>query len=243
MKISTGRQRDAQLIRQANRAAAVGRLFLGEIRNWQEFLDADTVDLEGLPRRQLKSGRADARDRLSQEIKAFCSRNFEGMTQSRLSKIYEEIKAYRGIELPLVEFEPRFARVRREVLQGSPTHSTVCVSLWGLQYGCSTEHELAKDVLTGPVSLCVETQAELKKYEGLGQYANCDAAMTKLEFFCEKKASLRGRGHRVSLNLIEAYLNGLAWDFIRVQGTNGLSDPQEKSARRFVVCVDREGSC
>lgn len=44
----TGREREAEIIRQANRAAAVGRLMLGELNPWQEFLQADVTDLEGL---------------------------------------------------------------------------------------------------------------------------------------------------------------------------------------------------
>lgn len=39
MHRQTGRQKEAALIRQVNRAAAVGRLLLGEVRDWSEFLE------------------------------------------------------------------------------------------------------------------------------------------------------------------------------------------------------------
>jgi hypothetical protein len=44
MNRPSGRDKEASIIRQANRAAAVGRLMLGEMRHWAEFLDADQID-------------------------------------------------------------------------------------------------------------------------------------------------------------------------------------------------------
>jgi hypothetical protein len=96
-------------LRQANRAAAVGRLMLGETRHWVEFLEADQLDLSALPRRQLKPGKVDVKKRLSAELERFCGKNFKGMTQQGLSNMYEDIKAFRGMEMPLSEFERRFA--------------------------------------------------------------------------------------------------------------------------------------
>ncbi|WP_420643807.1 hypothetical protein [Candidatus Leptofilum sp.] len=130
----SGREREAKMIRQANRAASVGRLMLGQFNTWQEFLKADVLDLENLPRRQLKSGKTDVKRRLSPEIKGFCSRNFRGMTKSKLSLLYEDIKAFRGLEIPLKEFEKNYARVNRKVLKGNPAHLTVSISLWGPSY-------------------------------------------------------------------------------------------------------------
>ena len=83
----SGREREAEQIRRANRAAAVGRLMLGELRTWQEFLEADTVDLVQLPRRQLQALRADVKTRLSREIETFCSRNFQSMNIPRNSSL------------------------------------------------------------------------------------------------------------------------------------------------------------
>ena len=59
MKRVRGGERETERIRQANCAAAMGQLMLGELSNWLEFFEADLIDLESLPRRQLKSGQAD----------------------------------------------------------------------------------------------------------------------------------------------------------------------------------------
>ena len=90
---------EAAKIRQANRASAVGRLLLGEFQDWSQFLSPETDDLEALPRRMLKAGKADVQNRLSNEIDRFCKQNFTGMDIPKLNKLYEEIKAHRGLEM------------------------------------------------------------------------------------------------------------------------------------------------
>ena len=111
MAIIWGREREANRIKQANRAAAVGRLMLGQINNWKEFLEVDTIDLENLPRKRLKAGLADVKSRLSNEVKSFNHKNFIGMSEDKFSLLYEDIKAYRGLEISLKEFEQKYASV------------------------------------------------------------------------------------------------------------------------------------
>lgn len=159
----SGRDKEAAMIRQANRAAAVGRLMLGEVRHWVEFLGADQIDLTSLPRRQLKSGKADIKKRLSEELEQFCKANFRGMTKQRLSEMYDDIKAFRGMEMPLSEFERRFAPVRSEVLRGNPAHLTVSISLWGLQFRIP-EEELARDIMQA-AEFGANAQERLKNFE------------------------------------------------------------------------------
>jgi hypothetical protein len=221
-----GREREARLIRQANRAATVGRLMLGELHTWRQFLEADTLDLESLPRRNLKAAVVDVRQRLSPEIKDFCSKNFRGMNESILSLLYEEVKAYRGLELPLSEFEKRFAAVRRGVLKGNPIHVTVSISLWGLQFKFP-EDELAKD-LTSALDLIAEAHAKLQSFETkphtllLARRAEI-ASLTQQKMFSVRSAFL------CCFNLVEAYLNGLAWDYVQTHGTANLSNQKRKA--------------
>jgi len=96
-----GRDRESSRIKKANKASAVGKLFLSEIKDWSEFLETDLIDLPSLPRRSLRAGVHDVRIRLSKEIKKFCRLNFTNMTEDMLSDLYEEIKAHRGFEIPL----------------------------------------------------------------------------------------------------------------------------------------------
>jgi hypothetical protein len=221
----SGREREARLIRRANRAAMVGRLMLGELYSWHQFLEADAVDLEALPRRNLKAALSDVRSRLTPEIRSFCSKNFRGMDERKLSLLYEEIKAYRGLELPLPEFEERFASVRREVLRGNPAHLTIAISLWGLQFKFP-EGELAKD-LTTALRLVLEAHNEANQYRTKrhiqlrAKGAEIGSLMRK-EMFAVRSAIL------ICFNLVEAYLNGLAWDYVQTHGTASLSNRTRK---------------
>jgi len=106
--VPKGKHKDIEILRIANRAASVGRLMLGETRSWEEFLKADTEDLESIPRRILRSGVHDVKKNVLKQIKRFCSKNFEGLSEQKLNLLYEEIKAKRGLEIPLNDFEVKY---------------------------------------------------------------------------------------------------------------------------------------
>ncbi|UCE07446.1 MAG: hypothetical protein JSW07_05275 [bacterium] len=205
-----GRNSEVALIRRANRAAAIGRLMLGEIRNWEEFLKADTEKLDTLPRRVLKHAAGDVKRSVGKEVKKFCNQNFESMTEAKLESLYEEVKTFRGLELPLKEFEQRFAKVRKKVLKSAPSHATVVISLWGLKFKFPEDY-LAKDLLQA-LSEALEANSELDKY----QNAPHRTALSQLD---EITPILRKGDHAcrscllICFNLLESYLNGIAWDF------------------------------
>lgn len=225
MKRVQGREREAKLIHKANRAAVVGRLMLGELSDWIEFLEADLIDLKKLPRRQLKSGQADVKRRLASEIRDFCSKNFDGMSIDKLSELYEEIKAYRGLEITLKEFEERFAPVRKAILRGNPAHLTICISLWGFQWKFP-EDELAKDIIEG-LRLGSEAQTKLQKYGGLSHVKLMEERNDINLSIVEEKFAARSILINC-FNLIEAYLNGLAWDYIQTHNIDNLSNRNKK---------------
>lgn len=225
MPVTLGRERDARLIRQANRAAAVGRLMLGQFHTWHEFLQADVIDLTRLPRRQLRSGTADVRNRLSAEIEDFCRQNFKGMDERKLSQLYEEIKAFRGLEMPLIEFERRFAPIRRKILEGRPKHLTISISLWGLQFKFP-EDEMTKDLIEA-LQIVFEAHTQLKQDE-VKSHATLRRERSRISSLIRKK-SFAARTVLIScFNLIEAFLNGLAWDYVQTHGTANLSNSQKK---------------
>lgn len=217
---------EAAIIRQANRASAVGRLLLGEFKNWSQFLSPETDYLEFLPRRALKAGKTDVKRHLSKEIQIFCRQNFVGMNIQDLDRMYEEIKARRGLEIPLSEFEKRFAKVRDRVLCGQPRHCTVVISLWGLQFKYP-EHMLAGDVVES-LKLLAQAESALKRYEvksfqGIIRERDEVSSTIRLETFSCRACILS------CFNLIEAFLNGLAWDFSQApENITNLSEKKKK---------------
>jgi hypothetical protein len=225
MPSTSGRDKEVKLIRQANRASASARLMLGEFNDWHEFLEAETIDLDSLPRRNLKAGSKDVRRRLSREIEGFCSRNFQNMDERKLSQLYEDIKAFRGFELPLNEFESKFSPLLPKVLKGMPKHLTVCISLWGLQFKFP-EEEMAKD-LTEALNILLSVEARLKDYQDK-HHSEHKEDRTEISRLTRQK-SFSARSAVIScFNLIEAYLNGLAWDYIQTNGTENLSNKKKK---------------
>lgn len=219
--MKTGRKIEAKLIRKANRAAAVGRLMLGELSDWNEFLAADSLDIESLPRRQLKSGAADAKKRMSPEIKRFCRINFENLNEAKLSQLYEVIKANRGIEFPLKDFEQEYSKILPRVIAGFPPHCTVVFSLWGLQIKFP-EDILSKDIFEA-INTAHEADAERLKYRQ-------DRAKKDVFAKLERKRDHAARSCILScFNLVEAYLNGIAWDLAQDHDAfNSLSKRQQK---------------
>ena len=104
-----GRDKEASLIRDANVASAAGRLLLGEISSWNDFLEPDLIDYASLPRRQLKSGKNDIQKSLQGRIDGFCKSNFQSMTRDKLVLLYEELKAHRRLEIPYIEFSRKYS--------------------------------------------------------------------------------------------------------------------------------------
>jgi hypothetical protein len=216
-----GRKDEAKLIRQANRAAAVGRLMLRQLSSWHEFLEVDVLDFESLPRRQLKSGAADVKKRVGKEIKRFCSINFENMTEAKLSQLYEDLKAHRGLEMPLKEFEAKYSKIIPQVIEGSPPHCTVVFSLWGfgIKY---PEDILSKDIFEA-ITTAHEADAERKKMK---------PGHDKREEFArlERKRDHAARScFLCCFNLVEAYLNGIAWDFAQNEEALGALSKRQQN--------------
>ena len=46
--LTSGRRREIEKITKAKKAAAAGRLLLGEIKSWPDFLESDLTDLSSL---------------------------------------------------------------------------------------------------------------------------------------------------------------------------------------------------
>ena len=225
---TNSRSRKAKLIRDANKASAVGRLLLGQISDWTEFLEPETTDYESLPRRQLKSGRKSVRDQCKPGIDKFCRKNFASMDQSKLVKLYDAIKSSRHLEIPYVDFLQQYGEIRKFKEDGYPLHSTVCISLWGLQYRFP-EKDFADD-------LCIALDDAQKAGEWILARQKERTSHLKNVYDKEQIAdkvrryeSSKRRVVQCVYSLIECFLNGLAWEYMQsIDGTDDLS----KSARK-----------
>ena len=216
----SGRDKESASIEVAEKAAAVGRLMLGKFTNWDEFCRPATTDYTALPRRQLKSGFADVQHRLKAEIKKFCDKNFVSFQIEKLAALYDEILANKGLESPLIEFENKYGKIHPRVLKGAPSHLTVSISLWGLKFRFP-EDMLAKDIATS-LQLIRTSKKNLRNYENMPH----SSVSARTDDFVPSIRNLEFAQRAIVLscfNLLEAYLNGLAWDYCQTHSLEHLS--------------------
>lgn len=204
------RKQDIESLRQTQRAAAIGRLLLGELKSWEQFNKLETTDFEGFARRDLRADKSRFRKGIDKKVEKFCNDNFDRMTTLKLEKLFLRVKERRGLELPLEKFKEEFANLKPKVLSGAPPHCTVVISLWGLQV-MFPEDLLSKDIIEA-VRQLRSSEDMLKKYYAkphsklVAQRDKIGAAVRTQEF--ASRACILA-----CFNLVEAVLNGLAWRY------------------------------
>jgi hypothetical protein len=124
--------------------------------------------------------------------------------------------------MPLKEFASLIGQPQEGVLRGAPRHSTIMISPWGLQTEYPEMH-LVRDMAVA-FNSAVSIEAEIMQHEGI-PWAKAKQHETRKHI-----ADLRTRAlfHRrmcllSCFNLIEAYINGVAWDFTESHDILGLS--------------------
>jgi len=208
--MKTRRNLEASRIQRADKAAAMGRLMLGEIRLVQDFLLVGERDYASLPRRSLKSGISDVRGRLSTELEKFCHHNFEGMTVAKLADLYDDSVPHIGqlgtYAVPLTEFQRRFAKVRVSALGDAPPYATVVLSLRGLKY-LFPEQQLTSDL--------VATLDMLKRF-----VATTASTEEHADYIARNRRFAARSCVAAAFNLLEAVLNGFLWELVQAGAAN-----------------------
>ncbi len=220
-----GRAREAAEIVRLRRAAAVGRLMLGELDGPLEEITHGHYVAKA--RRELKAEVAALRSFLRSELRKFCQQNFVNVDPKKLADLYEDIFAHNNqYRLPLLEFVERVGQPRPNVLKGAPAHATVHLSPWGLQTEYPEMH-LARDL-----ALSYNDALDAEKVRlGHGKVSWREA---KGEEFRRPLAATLSRGKysmRMCLlscfNLTEAFINGIAWEFVQTVDIAGLSKNEQ----------------
>jgi len=165
------------------------------------------------------------RKRLQKEINAFYSRNFAGISDDSILKLYEDIVSARGLEAPLNEFEEKYGKIKREVLKGNPAHLTVSVTLWGLKF-LFPEDLLSKDIVSA-LELMDESRDRLKGYESQQHHSLKNKADEFIPYI--RRIEFAQRAIVLAcFSLVEAYFNGLAWDYCRSNDLSSFSNRKVK---------------
>lgn len=223
----TGRHEEAARVRSTLRAAAMGRLLLGEFQDWGAFLEPETTDFVAMPRRQLKALDDDARRRLSKEVGKFCNENFRGMTVTGLNRPFEAVKAGRGIEVPRPTFEKDYAPFQQARVKGTPRHATVVLSLWGLQFWFP-EQQLANDLTSALVDAGEAMKALGPHYRA--RHRDLLDRRDEVGTLMKRRSYAARSGLLTAFNLLECHMNSVAWAFLKASATPPvLSNGQRKT--------------
>ena len=240
----SGRQRDVDEIVMYERAAEVGRLLLGDLKGPMQWIYYDQY--LGKPRKELQARKHSIRAYLGTEIGKFCRRNFEDVKPGDLARLYEPLYARGSVwRLPLSEFIEELGVPKEGVLRGAPLHATVSISyLWGLQTEYPEMH-LVRDLALS-LNAVIAAERELEEYERISK---SEAKLKQKEL-----AALQGHGafnKRMCIlscfNLVEAYVNGLAWEYVHTHDISlvskgdqeALTEKDKNGKDRLVNIVDK----
>jgi hypothetical protein len=198
---------------------------LGELHTPLEEIDPEYYVTK--PRRELKEELTALRSSLRGELRKFCQQNFVNADPEKLGDLYDDILSHNSqYRLSLREFVKRIGEPRSNVLKGAPAHATVCISPWGLQTEYPEMH-LARDLALS-YNDALDAESEVRAH-GTVTWRNA-----KEEEFKGPLAAALSRGKfsmRMCLlscfNVVEAYINGIAWEFAQRNNLAGLSRKQK----------------
>jgi hypothetical protein len=142
------------------------------------------------------------------------------MTRDKLVLLYEELKAHRRLEMPYIEFSEKYSPINNFKTRGYPEHSTVCISLWGMQYRFP-EHDFSNDMIYA-LNQFSEADSELVTYEEQ-EHQELKRDKDSISSLIRKIDSSKRQIMQTSFSLLECYLNGLAWSFFNRENKSALS--------------------
>ena len=226
MKADQGRHREAEEIVRLRRAAAVGRLMLGELNAPLEQIELGDFLVKS--RRELKQELASLRVSLRDELRKFCRQNFADVEPQDLAGLYDDLLSHGSqYHLPLEEFCRRVGRPRLGVLKGAPAHSTVHLSPWGLQTEYPEMH-LARDVALA-YNDAFDADKEARGHEGVSWRAAKESSTRDALSSALRRSKYSMRMCLIScFNLTEAYINAIAWEFMQTADLETLSKRRQK---------------
>lgn len=221
----TGRQREVAAIVAHDRAVEVANLLIGKLNGPMRRIFPD--EYLSMPRRQLVSGKASLRDGRSDALEEFCHRNFGTGDIHGLAGLYERLYEQGSeLRLPLREFADLVGQPQEGVLRGAPRHSTVAISPWGLQTDYPEMH-LARDMAVA-FNSAIALDAEIKQHEGTPWDMAKQVGVRERIAHLNTCAAFNRRMCVLScFNLLEAYINGIAFDFADLHDISVLSKSKQ----------------
>ena len=237
--MKSGRERDVAEIVRFKKAALVGRLLLGELDGPMQAISEE--DYRSKPRKELIAEREAIRSYLRGEVAKFCRQNFVELEPESLSELFDVVFANKSSwRVPLVDFIRQFGAFRDGKLSGAPLHCTIHISPWELQTEFP-ETLLMKDLaITFNDAIDIE-EHRLLPYRAL-PWRKWKEARTRPEIgdLVRRRDAFLRACLLACFNLIEAYVNGLAWDYVETHDVSRLTDEKQNTltGRKRLVNIE-----
>lgn len=228
----TGRDKEISEIVKYLRAAQVGQVFLGDSDG--EMSPVYPEMIQDWTRRQIKSERERIRGYLRGEVKKFANSNFPNLKPLKLAELYEPLFRFRNLRMSMVDFEKFVGGIREGLFRGAPLHSTVHISAcWGLQTEFPEEY-LIKDLAVLYNDLLELDEKLTEQKELTCRQMKHTPSGTDIAEASRRAGTYRRMCLLACFNLIEAYVNGLSWEYVQRHNISSLS----KAKRRMIEEAD-----
>lgn len=222
----SGREREISEIVRNLRAAQVGKVFLGDADG--EMTPVYPEIVQNWPRRKIKAERERIRAYLRGELKKFANNNFPNLKPLKLAELYEPLFISRSLRMPRIKFEKFVGGVREGLFRGAPLHSTVNISAcWGLQTDFPEDH-LVKDLAVLYNDLLLFENKLTERERLTCRQAKNTPVRTEIAEAIRRAGTYRRMCLLACFNLIEAYVNGLAWEYAQQNDISALSKAKQR---------------
>jgi hypothetical protein len=223
---TTGRDREISEIVKYLRAAQVGRVFLGDADG--EMSPVYPEMIQDWPRRKIRSERERIRGYLRGEVKKFANNNFPNLKPLKLAELYELLFLFHTVRMSMTDFIEFVGGTREGLFQGAPLHSTVQISAcWGLQTEFPEEH-LIKDLAVLYNDLLELDEKLIKRKELTCRQMKDTPVRADIAEASRRAGTYRRMCLLACFNLIEAYVNGLAWEYAQRHDISSLSKAKQR---------------
>lgn len=222
-----GRDRDTLEIIRYLRAAQVARVFLGEANGTISPVFPEMVT--DWPRKKILGERERIRSYLRGEVKKFCKTNFPKLEPSRLEILYEPLFMTGDLRMPLTGFKEFVGGViKHNLFRGAPLHSTVIISpCWGLKTEFP-EHHLIRDLVAAYNEMKVQDKRLISQKNLSCEELKVTPITLEVADASRRASTMRRMCILSCFNLIEAYINGLGWEFSQTNDISHLSRTEQE---------------
>lgn len=228
--MASGRSREITEIVRIYKVIEVLKVIKGQVNDEMSQVSADMM--KHWTRKQIRAAKKNRKFIDARAfIKDYCRRNFPRVSveqcMNNLAGLYEKIYANQkhGLRLTVPELDSIAGKkFRLDALPGTPPHATIHITIKGGLQSEYPEFHLMKDLAVLFNELVI-THLELLRWEKEDIHI-IKANQAEIRPIQRHSVMCRRMCLLACFNLVEAYLNGLAWEYNNLNDVSGLTRRQ-----------------